>query len=184
VVETPPAEVVVQQPERYRAEPETIVFDPVADALKRLQSNHDNSRRDGALTLGRLGDARAVPALMQRLRFDEDTDVRAAAAYALGDIGDPQARPALERAAMYDRKKQVRDEAALAIGRLVEAQPAQTLPLETTPEDEQPRSPAPTSYKWSSRAQGTTPPPPNPGIEPKPDEFPDPLPPIEGPRGR
>ena len=38
--------------------PRRVVVDAFADAMTRLQSDHDNSRRDGAYTLGRLGDPR------------------------------------------------------------------------------------------------------------------------------
>ena len=38
--------------------PRRVVVDAFADAMRRLQSDHDNSRRDGAYTLGRLGDPR------------------------------------------------------------------------------------------------------------------------------
>jgi hypothetical protein len=118
VEQAPPAVVEVVPPQRYRSQPEAIRVDPVFEGLRRLHSGHDNSRRDGAVTLGRLGDGRAVKPLMDRLRFDEDRDVRAAAAWALGEIGDPQAAPYLERAAISDKKREVRDEAARALDRL------------------------------------------------------------------
>lgn len=183
VVEVPPPNVVYEEPQRFRAEPETIVVDPVRDALQRLQSGHDNSRRDGALTLGRLGDARAVPALMERLHFDGDTDVRAAAAYALGEIGDPQARTALVRAAQTDRKSKVREEAALALGRLDEPRP---IAVETLTTEES--VPAPTTFKSANgmskpptEALLDVPPPPLPGISGPPDLFPPAIPPADGP---
>lgn len=113
-----PPHVVVMEPERFRQEPETIVVDPVGESLKRLASHHDNSREAGARELGRLGDARAVPALMDLLRNDADADVRTAAAEALGAIGDPQAAGYLKRAAVYDRKPKVREAAKRALQRL------------------------------------------------------------------
>jgi len=114
-----PPPVVVQPPVRYAApQPETVVIDPVAQALDRLESHHANSRRDGALTLGRLGDARAVGPLSERLQKDWDKDVRVAAAWALGEIGDPHAGVALQRAALYDKKEDVRDVAGKAIRKL------------------------------------------------------------------
>jgi hypothetical protein len=93
-------------------------FDPYADALGRLASRHDNSRRDGALTLGHLADPRAVPALVHLLRTDDDDEVRSAAAQALGAIGDPRAAPALEEAALGDDDDDVRWAASHAFARL------------------------------------------------------------------
>ena len=77
-------------------------FDAFADAMGRLKSFHARSRRDGALTLGRIGDPRAVPALNERLEHDFDKDVRVAAAWALGEIGDERGAVALERAVISD----------------------------------------------------------------------------------
>ncbi len=185
VVEVPPANVVVQEPERYRTEPETIVVDPVANAMKRLYSHHDNSRRDGALTLGRLGDARAVPKLIELVRFDDDTDVRAAA-YALGEIGDPQAKSTLQRAALYDRKAKVRNEAALAIGRLEEPRPA---PVESVFLQEEDETTAPLGDGWSAdkpapdpfgTSKSKAPAPPLPGLDGPDELFPEALPRVDG----
>jgi hypothetical protein len=155
----PPPNVVVMEPERYRVEPETIVVDPVAESLKRLASHHGNSRRDGARELGRLGDARAVPALMDVLREDRDADVRQAAAWALGAIGDPRARGYLERAAVYDRKPKVRDEAAQALRRLVMAEETvvegEVVELGETLARSRPVGEAPRSRsEWPPRASG------------------------------
>jgi hypothetical protein len=126
VAPAPPPAVVYNPPVRYGqpAAPPTVVVDPVATELARLQSYHGNSRRDGALALGRLGDARAVPSLIDRLKNDYDKDVRVAAAWALGEIGDPQAAVALQRAALYDRRSDVRDVASRAYARLPRDLPA------------------------------------------------------------
>jgi hypothetical protein len=114
VVVAQPAPVVVAQP----APAPTPAFDPFADAVGRLKSTHGNSRRDGALTLGRLGDARAVPALIDRVKNDYSAEVRVASAWALGEIGDPRAAVALERASLFDRRREVRDAATTAYRRL------------------------------------------------------------------
>ena len=115
----PPPVVVVQPPVRYApVQPQTIVADPVAAAMERLQSSHDHSRRDGALTLGRLGDARAVPPLIDRVDKDWAKEVRVAACWALGEIGDPRAAITLQKAALYDKRKEVRDAANIGYKKL------------------------------------------------------------------
>jgi hypothetical protein len=93
-------------------------LDPVALAAQRLQSFHASSRRDGAQTLGRLGDPRAVPALVHALKYDSSKDVRIAAAQALGQIGGNDSEVVLERCIVYEKKEEVRDAAALALRRL------------------------------------------------------------------
>ena len=93
-------------------------LDPVALAAQRLQSFHASSRRDGAQTLGRLGDPRAVPALVHALKYDSSKDVKIAAAQALGQIGGTDAEVVLERCIVYEKKEEVRDAAALALRRL------------------------------------------------------------------
>jgi hypothetical protein len=102
---------VVIQP----AAPATVVVDQVALAVNRLRSNHDHSRRDACYTLGRLGDPRGVPALIDRLKNDRATEVKVAAATALGQIGEPGSAIVLERATIYDKKQEVRDAAATAL---------------------------------------------------------------------
>lgn len=116
----PPPTVVVLPPVRYAApaQPQTIVADPVAAAMERLQSSHDHSRRDGALTLGRLGDARGVLPLIERVDKDWAKEVRVAACWALGEIGDPRAAITLQKAALYDKRKDVRDAANIAYKKL------------------------------------------------------------------
>lgn len=111
----PPPNVMYNPPVRYQQEPQTVVVDPVVDAMGRLRSHHDNSRREGVITLGKLGDSRAVPALIDRLRHDGEKEVRQACCWALLQIGDPQALPWLEQAAIHDKKKEVREGAQKAI---------------------------------------------------------------------
>jgi hypothetical protein len=90
-------------------------LDPVALAASKLQSLHSNSRRDGARELGRLGDPRAVPALVHVLKYDSSKDVRIAAATAMGEIGGSEAEVVLERCIIYEKKQDVRDAAAAAL---------------------------------------------------------------------
>ncbi|MGE3818798.1 MAG: HEAT repeat domain-containing protein [Isosphaeraceae bacterium] len=132
VVAPAPPTVVVNPPVRYQPSPGTVVIDPVAMAVDRLGSSHANSRRDGAITLGRLGDPRALPALVDRLKYDKVKDVRIAAATALGQIGDPAAAIYLERAITYDKKQDVRDAAASALARLPRVVPAPDASLSET----------------------------------------------------
>lgn len=110
-----PSTVVVNGP-RITLKP---VFDPIRDALSRLKSQHNKSRRDGALTLGRIGDPRAVPDLVWMLQNDRDREVREAAALALGGIGDARALNALRVAALTDRNRHVRQAAHHAHGKIL-----------------------------------------------------------------
>lgn len=115
-----PPTVVVAQPQPYSPAPPpaaTVVVDPVADAIGRLQSHHSHSRRDGCITLGRLRDPRGVAPLVDRLKNDWTTEVREAAAIALGEIGDPRAIVYLEKAVVYDKKEDVRDAAKSSLTR-------------------------------------------------------------------
>ncbi len=112
----PPPPVVVVPPPVAPAPPPQ--FDAFTDAVGRLKSFHGSSRRDGALTLGRIGDPRAVPALNERLEHDFDKEVRVASAWALGEIGDEGGAIALERAAIHDKRHEVRDAATIAFKKL------------------------------------------------------------------
>jgi hypothetical protein len=140
VIQPAPGTVYYPQPAVVPAQPaqapQPPAPDPVAEAVLRLQSHHANSRREGASTLGRLHDPRAIPALVERLKNDNDVDVRIAAATALGEIGDPRAAIYLERVTIYDKKQKVRDAAALALTRLPRepaAAGAQTVASSPTP---------------------------------------------------
>lgn len=74
-------------------------------------------RLQAAISLGRLRDGRAVPALVRALKNDRERTVRAMAAQALATIGDLDALPALT-AAQDDKDKFVRTQVADAIVRL------------------------------------------------------------------
>lgn len=150
-----PPVVVVHPPVRYAPAPppEEVVVDPVADAIARLSSYSAGSRRDGALTLGRLGDSRAVLPLIDRLKLDFDKDVRIASAWALSEIGDPRAGVALERAALFDKRQEVRDAASRAYRRL---------PAEGTPAPAQGPPPAEARGPDPGYDPNTPPPPPSP----------------------
>ena len=119
IVASPPPTVVYNPPQAYQpgtAPPAgpTVVVDPVLEAGARLSSHYETVRRDAVVELGRYRDARAVPALIDRLKNDSSRHVRAAAATALGEIGDPRALTFLERAAEHDWRQEVRDAAQMA----------------------------------------------------------------------
>ncbi|HSB46542.1 MAG TPA: HEAT repeat domain-containing protein [Candidatus Bilamarchaeum sp.] len=68
----------------------------VIDALIRaLGDRRENVRMNAAKALGRIGDVRAVPGLIDIVSRDGDEYARMAAAEALGNIGDVRALPAL-----------------------------------------------------------------------------------------
>jgi hypothetical protein len=120
VVVAPAPAVVVQQPAVVTSPavvsaPAVDPLDGVALAAQRLQSHHPGSRREAAQTLGRLGDPRGIPPLVDALKNDWFKDVRIAAAQALGEIGGPEAEAVLERAVVYEKKEDVRDAAATAL---------------------------------------------------------------------
>ncbi len=181
----PPPVVVYQPPIHYGAPPvrEKVVVDPFQDALGRLRSRHDNSRRDGCRTLGRMGDPRAVPGLLERLRNDDEKEVREAAAIALGEIGDPQARPYLEQAAGYDKKQDVRKAAMRALDMLANSKVVEETVIQRSdePESTGPRTPFRSSPS-NSAAPTPAPPPPaydDPDVPPPPPRPADPGPSLE-----
>jgi hypothetical protein len=81
------------------------------DVFAELADSDEIVRMDAALEIGltALGDARAVPALLNRLEFDPSASVRERAALALGPVGDrPEVREAFRAAAAEDEDVQVR----------------------------------------------------------------------------
>lgn len=91
-----------------------------ATALELLQSSKDALRREtAALVLGRARVKHALPALLLRLRRDENRWVRAACAEALGQIGELQAVEGLRLALGRENDQRVRrfvGEALLRLG--------------------------------------------------------------------
>jgi HEAT repeat protein len=69
----------------------------VDELIQKLQSSRSyKQRRDAASALGQLGDPKAVPALLQKLKDrSEDTEVLQAAALSIGKIGDLNTIPDL-----------------------------------------------------------------------------------------
>jgi hypothetical protein len=165
VAPTPPPTVVVAQPQPYSPAPPpppTVVVDPVAQEITRLTSHHAQSRRDAAAVLGRLRDPRAIPALVERLKYDTDKDVRIVSATALGEIGDPNAGIYLERVTIYDKKQEVRDAAAIALSRLPRPVPAGTVPPSAYPQPTNLTPATPPSSVPSVTPLESVPPPPMP----------------------
>lgn len=103
------------QKERARSDPRFA--DELAAAFEEArQWNDPLARRYLALALGRLGDARAVPALRRALQDDDaDSPTRLYAAWALGAIGDARALPELLSSA-GDEDAGVRKTAVYALG--------------------------------------------------------------------
>ena len=152
-----------------------------------------SSRRDGALTLGRIGDPRAIPAFNERLEHDFDKEVRVAAAWALGEIGDERGAVALEKAIIHDHRNEVRDAARLALKKIpkpgqapdANVQPP-SVPAATHPRDSAANPsnarPFPTRGPTPSPSQNVPLEPPDPTtIPPRPPPVPVPPRPIPGP---
>ncbi|HEY3359887.1 MAG TPA: HEAT repeat domain-containing protein [Polyangia bacterium] len=79
-------------------------------------------RVQAALVLGKLGDRRAVPALMKAVK-DDNPSVRGVSCSSLGRLGDPAAIPALKEAAR-DSEPFVRQAADKALSQLQSSAPA------------------------------------------------------------
>lgn len=100
----------------------------VADLLiEQLESEDLEIRKAAAVALGRIGDARAVPALIEAL--EDDAELVIAAADALAKIGDPRAfEPLLAR--VGDASAAVRQSVVGALNSLGSPEmPARVLPL-------------------------------------------------------
>ena len=92
---------------RDRRPPDPRLADEMVSLFEESGSDDPRVRRFLALALGRLGDARAVPALLAYLRAMErgeggDTETPVYAIWALGAIGDERATPELLALATHD----------------------------------------------------------------------------------
>ncbi len=111
-------------------------WDPDLETL--LTEKDSQLRIRAALAAGRIGDDRAVPALISLLQKDHDPNVRAMAAFALGEIESPAATAALQQAASKDQNEPtaVRARAVEALGKIAAALPkseeARSLPIKAT----------------------------------------------------
>jgi HEAT repeat protein len=89
--------------------------DKIDDLTRTLMQDPSYKVRvQAALVLGKLGDKRAVPALIQGLR-DENETVRGVSATSLGRIGDRAAANALQTSATSDASEFVRSQARKAL---------------------------------------------------------------------
>jgi cyclophilin family peptidyl-prolyl cis-trans isomerase/HEAT repeat protein len=68
-------------------------WDPNVSIL--LSAAYPMTRKRAALALGRIGDERALPQLIEALKFDKDNDVRQMCAFAIGEIESPAGAEAL-----------------------------------------------------------------------------------------
>jgi hypothetical protein len=132
------------QPQPAPGQP-TVLVDPVAESIGKLDSFHAHTRREAAITLGKYGDARAVPQLIHKLEHDFDKEVRMACAWALAEIGDPRAIVPLETARQFDKRADVRAVATKSLDRMPREVPASH--SVTTP------APAQTQAKGQQRGQ-------------------------------
>jgi HEAT repeat protein len=83
--------------------------------LHALLEDDAQIRQRAIAALGELGERRAVPAIVTRLRHDPESAVRTEAAYRLGTLGDESVLPVLRTAAVEDPSEQVRRWAQRAI---------------------------------------------------------------------
>jgi beta-lactamase regulating signal transducer with metallopeptidase domain len=83
-----------------------------------LESPDANMREHAATALGKIGDGKAIPALVKTISTDASSRVREHAAEALGRIGNKKALSALIEVVENDPEARVREHAASAIGRV------------------------------------------------------------------
>ncbi|MCD6461079.1 HEAT repeat domain-containing protein [bacterium] len=93
--------------------------DNIDDALKKLKTGDEDTRKETAEYLGSVGDERVVKALMEAMS-DPSDDVREKAAKALGKVGGPECTPLLIRA-LQDDKIGVRSCAVKSLGKVGDA---------------------------------------------------------------
>jgi HEAT repeat protein len=100
--------------------------DKVDSLIKKLQSNNRNTRAQAVIELGKIQDARIMPALINALK-DADAYVRGQAAWSLGEIKDTRAVQPLITILKDDDFLYVRQESARALGKIKDSQAVQPL---------------------------------------------------------
>ena len=91
----------------------------VAELYRSSKNDDPRIRRYLSIVLGRLGDRRATPLLLDGVQ-DKDVENRVYAILALGDLRDPAAVPALNQL-VADPEKDVRKTAVYALGNIGDA---------------------------------------------------------------
>jgi cyclophilin family peptidyl-prolyl cis-trans isomerase len=93
--------------------------------LALLADRNTEVRRRAALAAGRIGDERALPALVSLLQQDSDEGVRARAAFALGELESAAGADALTAALSFAKREpaEIRARAVEALGKIVAALP-------------------------------------------------------------
>lgn len=113
---------------------------PVDELTRWLHDLHDedeHTRSAAALSLGKLGDARAVDALIALLCEDESLNVQEDATWSLVRLGGASVAPLIER--LSDARAAVRHNAAHALGKLGDARAIGALIARLGDEDAQVR---------------------------------------------
>jgi cyclophilin family peptidyl-prolyl cis-trans isomerase/HEAT repeat protein len=134
---------VAQQPLRSSLPADTLLRIVQAEDMRSWNSDLESLLADqdaqvrsrAALAAGRIGDAKAVPALVTLLKNDSARNVRAMAAFALGEIESPNAADALIATLdLYNREDaEIRARAIEALGKIVatlpKAEEARAIPM-------------------------------------------------------
>lgn len=94
-----------------------------------------NLRANAAVSLGKIGDPKALPTLVSVLKDDEDDFARQLAAEALGKLGDKAAVDPLSHALLHDENAHVRTRAVTALGVIGDARARDVLQAALEDED-------------------------------------------------
>ena len=98
----------------------SILIDALIDVLKGIGSEYDTDyvRASAVITLGKIGDSSAVPALISVLENDKCLVARVATAKALGEIGYARAVPVLISASSQDSYPELKKTAKEALKKI------------------------------------------------------------------
>jgi GTPase SAR1 family protein len=84
--------------------------------IDQLTDKKNDACAHSAYALGEIGSPKAIPALLQAMEHNKNSDVRWRAAFALGNIGNPEVIPTLLKAMQNDKDISVRWRATYALG--------------------------------------------------------------------
>lgn len=96
----------------------SAAVEPLAKAMEEQGDEHIGIGIYAAITLGNIGDVRAVGPLIRTLRHNKSWEVRRRAAWALGKIRDRSAIPMLLDSLSNDPNPDVRSFSATALGKI------------------------------------------------------------------